>query len=408
MDVQPKADQLNVSISDTISIFAHTVKEDPIRSDETSYNLVGLNNDPIFGKNAASFYTQLRLSILEPDFGLYPITDSIVFSMVYDTIYGDSNAQHTFKIYELNEDMYRDSIYFSNKEFLTKSTPVGTKTFIPNYKDSVIVDGDTINKSPALLRIHLNKSLGDKFLSNSSKMETNEDFCKFFKGFYVTSSSATGEGSIMSFKLVDIQSKVTLYYHNMTDTSKYTFYINDYAARVNHFNHTKYQFANPFLKSQIFGDTAKGQKVLYLQSMAGLKVHFSLPYLKDFVKEGKIAINKADLVLSVDDSTDQSLGKYSPPPQLMLVEERDGEMYVLVDQLEGEGYYGGKYNKKTKEYKFNIARHIQQILDGVKENRTLTIVVYTSHRTNIANRVVLKGPGRSDGLKLHITYTKLY
>jgi len=408
MDVHPETDQLNVSQSDTITIFAHSVKEDPIRSDETSYNLVGFNNDPIFGKNTASFYTQIRLSVLEPDFGVYPVADSIVLSMVYDTIYGDTNAQHTLKIYELNEVIYRDSIYYSNREFLTTGSPIATKTFIPNYKDSVIVDGDTINKCPPLVRINLNKSLGQKLLNNSSKFVSNDEFCKFFKGLYVTSSATTGEGSIMSFKLIEIQSKVTLYYHNLKDTTKYTFYINDFSARINHFNHTKYQYADSYLRSQIYGDTAKGQKVLYLQSMAGLKVRFSLPYIKDFVKQGKIAINKADLVFTIDDSTDISFNRYLPPLQLMIVEEIDNEMFVIVDQMEGEGYYGGIYNKKTKEYKFNISRHIQHILDGIKENRVLTLIVYSSYRSNIANRVVLKGPERNAGLKLHITYTKLY
>ena len=55
----------------------------------------------------------------------------------------------------------------------------------------------------------------------------------------------------------------------------------------------------------------------------------------------------------------------------MLVEERDGEMYVLVDQLEGEGYYGGKYNKKTKEYRYRCTKcgKIKTKQSGKNKNR---------------------------------------
>jgi hypothetical protein len=103
------------------------------------------------------------------------------------------------------------------------------------------------------------------------------------------------------------------------------------------------------------------------------------------------------------------LSTYAPPTQLVLLEEKDGLIRFLQDQYEGMSYYGGAYNSSNKEYRFNIARHLQQVVNGIKENLGLYLVVWTSDRPNKANRVVLNGAKRHSGnMRLQITYTKLY
>ena len=146
--------------------------------------------------------------------------------------------------------------------------------------------------------------------------------------------------------------------------------------------------------------------------MGGLKVRILFPTLRDLGINGRIAINKANLIVSLDNN-DNTVSDYAPPTQLVLLEEKDGKIRFLLDQYEGMTYYGGAYNSSKKEYKFNIARHIQQVIDGPerngKENLGLYLVVWTADRPNSANRVVLKGPKRQSGnLRLQVTYTKLY
>ena len=411
MNVQPANDKMNVVHCDTISLVAYSTKEDSIRSDQSYYNLLGCSNDPIFGKNSASFYTQIRLSSDNVYFGVNPVLDSMVLSLVYGSVYGDTSAKQTVKVYELAQNIYKDSMYFSNRDFLTTGVPLATKTFVPDIRDSIKLGKDTVTKYAPQLRIRLNPLLGQKFINESGQtpIADNTDFLNFFKGLYLTTTPTSGEGSIINFNLINTQSNVTLYYHNSKDTTSYDFVIDAYSQRVNHFNHTKYQYANSYLRSEISGDTTKGKNVLYIQSMAGLKVRILYPYLKDLVKKGKIVINKADFIVDVDDSTDISLSRYAPPAQLMLIEEQNGLIRYLADQYDGTAYYGGTYNSTKKEYSFNIARHIQQILDGVKDNLGLYLVVWTSDRPNTPNRVVLKGTKRKTGnIRLQITYTKLY
>lgn len=407
LEVQPTGDQLNVLHTDTLSLITYTTKEDSIRSDETSYGLLGSYLDPVFGLHSASFYTQLRLSSNNANFGVSPVADSVVLTLVYKAVYGDTLTPQTVNVYELDDKIYRDSSYFSNTSF-SASTLLGSKTFIPTPKDSVLVDG--VKKAPHL-RIKLNPLVAQKFIneSGSTNLSDNTNFLEFFKGLYVTTTPVGSNGAIISFDLLNSLSQMTLYYKNSdSDSLKYNFVINENCARVNHYEHNNYFQASSYLQSQvILGDTAKGDSILYLQSMGGLKVKIKYPYLMNLVSSGKIAINKAELIVKLD-NTDLTETKFAPPAQLTLIEEKDGKIRYIVDQYEGTNYFGGSFDVAKYEYHFNIARHLQQILNGDKENLGLSLVVWTANRPNTANRVMLNGSKRSDPLRLSITYTKLY
>jgi hypothetical protein len=412
MGVQPTRDMLNVVYCDTSTLIAYTVKDDSIRTDNTVYNLLGSNNDPVFGKNTASFYTQVQLSANNPVFGTSAMFDSLVLSLTYSgvsCVYGDTNSPMTVKVYQMAQSIYNDSVYFSNRDFLTSSAPLAIKTFIPKPRKNVIVGKDTFAPQ---LRIRLSDNLRDLFgqQPTTTSFANNTNFLQFFKGIYVMATPAAGEGSIISFDLLNPQSQISLYYHNSTDTTSFSFVMdNGGAERINHFNHTRYLYANPYLLSELNGDSIKkGSKILYVQSMAGLKVRIEYPYIQNLVKKGRIAINKAQLVIPVDDSTDISLPSYAPPYQLVLVEELGGLYRFLVDQDEGTSYYGGVYNSTAKTYTFNIALYLQRVLNGLEPNLGLYLEVWTGDRPSTPNRVVLKGPKRHPGMSLNITYTKLY
>lgn len=406
LDIQPEGDILHLLHTDTTSLVTYTVREDSIRCDETVLALAGQYSDPVFGVNSASFYTHIRLASNNADFGSSPVADSIVLTLVYKAVYGDTNTQQTINVYELNDDIYRDSSYYSNNSF-SYGTLLGSKSFVPAPLDSVKVDG--VNKAPHL-RVKLSAQLAQRFIdvSGSANLADNTNFLEFFKGLYVSMTPSGNPGAIISFDLLNSLSQVTLYYKNNTsDSLKYNFVINENCARINHFEHNNYIQASPYLTSQIAGDTVKGDSILYIQSMAGLKVKIKYPYIMDLISNGKVAINKAELIIKLDEN-DLTESEFAPPPQLVLLEEQDGKIRFVIDQYEGISYYGGLYNATKKEYRFNIARHIQQILNGEKENLGLSLVVWTADRPNKAHRVVLNGSKRIDPIRLSISYTKLY
>jgi len=54
---------------DTFSLVTYTIEEDSIISDNPSNVVLGSYIDPVFGSYNASFFTQLRLAGVDPNFG---------------------------------------------------------------------------------------------------------------------------------------------------------------------------------------------------------------------------------------------------------------------------------------------------------------------------------------------------
>lgn len=403
LNIQPEEDLLLLNYSDTASVISFTIREDSLKTDKLNRNMLGAFNDPLFGLTRASIYTQLVLSNTSPDFGTNPVVDSIALSLAYDPdYYGQLAQQQTLNVFELTEDMYYDSAYYSNRQFTANTTDlVSAYAFTPAPTDSVTVDG--IKLAPQL-RVLLPNSLGQSFLNNQSLMTTDKDFRTFFKGLHITTSDNPGvdQGALLTFSLIDPLSKVTLYYHNDSEDSlKFDFPIGSGAARVSNFYHDYSSVSD--INNQL-SDSTLGQNLTYVQALAGVKTKVWFPHVKSIVDSGRVAVNKAEVILQVEPGTESS---YSPPANLVILGiDSLGKSYALNDALEGIMHYGGEYDATNKLYKFNIARHMQFLLDGKINDYGFYIA--TTGAAVQANRVVLRGGANgSTPIKLKLTYTKL-
>jgi hypothetical protein len=422
LDVQPEDDLLNVAYSDTTSIRTRTVKEDSLRTDETLLftgdAIFGKYVDPIFGQSYASVYTQVRLPSSNPNFGVNPIIDSVVLAMVYDPtyIYGDTTttlATQTVNVYQLFEDIAQTTNYYSNQAVIKSSFDLaGSQTFVPTINDSVTTTG--VKEKPQL-RVRLNNIFGTTILNNQNtgNLESNTAFQSFMKGLYITaenSSLAPGAGNIVRLKMIDAKTRLSVYYHNTTEDSlKYEFPLSN-SARFSHFKHD-YTSVNSLLDNQINNATPPLQNAtVFVQANAGLKTKIEFPYLLHWIDSGAVSINKAELVIRVDTSLIFDYNTYQTPANLLLFQiNDDSTSNVLVpDYNEGSSYYGGAYNSTTKEYRFNIARYIQQILADKRNSNGIYLI--TQNGAVTASRLVLGGGDASSAfqMKLNITYTKLH
>lgn len=397
-NIQPAKDKISLAIDTTLKIISYTVIEDSLRSDDVSASLIGSYKDGVFGISTASVFTQCRLSSNNASFGTNPVLDSIVLSLVYDGFYGDTSFEQSFKVFELTEDIYKDSSYTSNRVFGYDQNEIASSDFYPSPKDSVSVEG--ANKTPHL-RIKLSDNLGQKLLdqSGSSNLANNDAFLAFFKGLYITPANVSQNvdvGAILYFNLLSALSKLTLYYHNSTDFSlAFDFLINDYCARINHFTH---DYSGVAVETQLNSpDSINGYNTVYVQAMAGVKSKILIPDIMNLAESGKIAINKAELIVELSQGT---FGPY-PQPDKMLVLKVDslGKNDFLLDQF--ESHYNGKYQSSSYSYRFNITRHIQSILSGEKDYGMYLLPYGT---VTSANRAIIEG---NQNMKLYITYTRV-
>lgn len=403
LEVTPPQDQLFVE-SDTVTVFAYSVLEDSLKTSYTALNLLGSQQDPVFGRSDASIYTQIHLSSVDVDFGDNPRADSLILYLKYNGYYGDTNTPLTLRIYEIAEDLYPDSVYYSTTRAAVHPAELGHLSFYPHPTDSVVIDG---NKVSATLRIPINiagSALAEKLLNASEEvLADNDEFVKYFKGLYLKVDPVPYHGAILYFSLTANLTGLRLYYQNEEEDSlSYTYVVSDGCQRFNHFDHEGYLFADPQLRKQvIYKDTLLGKQINYLHGMSGIKMRIWFPTLKDWGKTHRVGINEAQLILPNLDESDE----WTPPAKLALLQTADDNtLSTLDDESDGSTYFGGSYNTETREYRFRLNHYVQDLINQKDMGDGLTMIV--SGSAVRANRLILSGPQSAvRPMKLRIVYS---
>lgn len=414
IDLLPATDTLNIKSNDSTSIIAYSELQDSIRTDKTATFALGSLVDPVFGTSTASFYTQFQLYNTTFNFGQNPVLDSIVLTLQYSSIYGNTNTPQSIKVYEISQTLDPVKSYYSNNQAGIYPTMLANKTFRPAIKDSVKVYG---KKVAPHLRINLNQYtnyLGYKIINAPTAILTDAtSFYGYMRGLCVESSKINSGGGLTLFNPLGTETKLIVYYHNedVGDSLHCDLIIGSANARFTHIDHNNYADASPEFKSQVLNhDTTLGKTQLYLQGLAGVKMKVRLPFLTDFAKLGPIAVNNALLVLK-NITSDTS---FAPPPSLTLMKiDSTGYYSFLIDENEGPEYFGGIYNASARTYSFRITRYVQSILSGKEKNHDLYVMVNNPVKSLLnTNRIILNGtypplPAVSaDRIQFQMIYTK--
>lgn len=406
-------ENLTIQYSDTFNILTSLIKEDSIRTDFAGVNLLGIYHDSIMGVASSSIYTEITLAGTNVSFGQNAVLDSAVLSLKYlngVSFYGNILTPMSINVLQLSEQMIK-SEYYSNEDLTTNSTPLGTLTFTPQPADStkIISNGDTIKLAPQV-RIRLNDTFGQSIIdlgNNSNTISNNQTIKNLVNGFYITPTSTVtssslqkGEGSIITFDMNSSVSTLTLYYHNDTEANKsYSFLINSESKKYNRFAHN---YTNTDVEKHLAG-SGFDTTVTYVQSMGGVKTKLIIPNIKELAKQDNFIINKAELVFTINEGSDLTLNAIE---NMMLTGiNSSGTATFLVDYLEGSQYFGGSIDNTTKTYRFNISRHLQDLIQNNKEDYGFYLM--PSGASVNANRSVInsfKHP--SNKIKLNITYSK--
>jgi hypothetical protein len=395
-DVLDPNSLLNSLQVDTFELQTFTFVEDSIISDNPAYAVLGSYNDPSFGTVNAGFYTQFRLSGVNPNFGnLSEITiDSIVLGLEYRGYSGDFSAQN-LEVFEVSENFYLDSTYYAFDHLSTFSTNLvepGTESFVPNPNGVTVIGVDTVDTQ---LRIHLKKSLAQRFLYESvtggSNFSSNDNFVSYFKGLKIRVNNppqASGKGGVFYFDLNDPLSKMTIYYTKGDSKKTFDFLINSECADFNHvdINNSGKPVQN------VINDTISGQKEFYAQSFKSRAV-VNIPGLKNIPK--KAIIHNAQLILPIQHQTG---AKYYPGDDLSVSIRVDGA-------LGGIGVFG-VYDLFKKQYTIDIRNFVQALIRG--DISTTELILSPRFFINSADRIIFNGPETINKMRPRVvlTYTE--
>ena len=406
LEVLPDGEEMPIAWVDTFSVEARTVLYDSVPTSGLSSYLIGDFGDPIFGRVRSELFTQYQLGTTDIDFGSSPQIDSVVLNLAYSGAYGATDkfkGTMTFGVYELIDDLYStaagDSVYYSTSSPQVSATGLAELQFRPDLYADVVSGEDTL---PPSLRIPLDQSFGQRIL-DSDKLASNEVFLEDFKGLNVKPTDAmmpSGFGSILYFNMASSFTRLEVYYHNDDDDSlRINLDIQNSFGIHTAFNH---EFPASILAA-VADSTVAGADNLYIQSMAGLRMKIELPHLRTLSELGAVAINKAELVVPVDESV---VTEYGLPLSLQVTAiGEDGGPNFIDDFFEGADYYGGRYDSENGEYVFNVARHLQSLLSAPEEPDYGLFITNSGNAVH-ARRGVFNGTEHPDRpLKLRMTYT---
>ena len=403
-------ENLTTQFTDTLNIVTTLIREDSIQTLGASYNLLGIYNDSIFGPASASFYTEITLAGSNVNFEANALIDSVVLSLKYantTSSYGGNPTTQTIDVHRLTANL-SNTRYYSNETITHETSPLGSLTFLPNLKDSVVVTKNgTVTTLAPHVRIRLSDSFGQEILDagkDANYITDNAELLNLVKGLYITPSTtvnntalAKNEGAIIYYDMNSSLSTLTIFYRNDSVGDKsYSFLINSESKKFNHFDHN---YSNTEIEKQLTG-ISFDSTLTYVQAMAGVKTKLMIPNLKNLGIEGKIIVNKAEIIFPVSDIS----ANLDQIPSLALTAiNSSGQAIFLPD--DGNTNFGGEYDKTNRTYTFNISRHIQDIINNDKIDYGMYLVAKSS--ATIANRSIInsfKHP--SNNIKLNITYSK--
>jgi len=409
-DLLPGNDFVEILKIDTLSVWSYTMYDDSVRSDNPANVYLGHLYDPYFGTTTAEFVSQVRLgSAWDP---VNVTVDSVKLYMRLLDVKGGSTGTHTLELSEIDETIFTDSVYYSNKPVLLTGYNIANIT-LPQLKE------DTVND----IVVNLPPSFGDYILRDTTKMfykNAATDFRSYFKGFYfqlvsdfdpvivTLSLSSPATSSAYSNYFV-------LFMHNEADLKKEYFLILDavnknaaFSKYSHFFNDASLDYMNDHINK---GHT---DTVSFLQSLNGVYTRIVLPGLEDLkndpsfskdIADKKIAINRARLTLPLHFDGDLYTSATAPSEMLLRYKTKSGYIYTVPDYFvdNSHAFFDGGIDATSTMYNFNLAFFVQVYLEDLENDIKPELELYQASGLKNA---LFRANGNSTPPKFELTYTK--
>lgn len=409
----------------SFDVIAYNIdNHDTIRTDATKLGagVLGVFNEGQFGRQRASYLTQLRLSTYDPDFGTNAAVDSVVLvikpAYAADTVttttdenyvypdgsvaakkvvntypvnkYGNApTAKMTIKVNEVTDFLNGSGdVAYSNTVAAT-GAELGSKDFFGKVNSVTITrdsDASSIFTSTVGLRIPLSASFfKTKIIDKKDQPELQDasNFIRYFKGLRI--SVAEDDGYLMQFTPNDME--LIMYYkydktENGTTTRPQAVYTFSLGAGNTHIGQYQYDRSGAQLPTYVQGNTTTGDLKLFAQGMGGPSIGVKLPVatineLKQLYQNNKAAIINARIRIYTDATAWNN--KYAKPTGFTILQkdkDTDGkettnfttDLLNLIGSNNFAIYKSYDLDKNPAYYDFTVTKSVKDIVEGGADN----------------------------------------
>jgi hypothetical protein len=373
--------------SEKFNVISYNKPLNPIQTNNLGLNMLGVYDDPTYGRTVASLLTQVNTSLLDPSFGDNVILDSVVLTIPFfsrnvgvidetfidyeiDSLLPRGESYNPIKLsifentyflrdFNPNDDFDSDQAYFSNKS-ASSTEQIGTldlesvlideiESLTISNQEIILTDGaDTdaviterlsprirlvwdkdVAEDDAVISYWTNKIIAQEGLSTLSNPNNFNDY---FRGLYFKAEpeSMSDNGSLMLLNLSQQESNITLYYSFDSPTQEGE---RDQSIYLLTFSPTRVNFfENDFTTLIPTGDEVNGDDRLFLKggegSLAGIKLFDGLNSDDDDTTDNTFEAWRKQYVILNDQGEFESYRR--------LINEANLIFYVDQDQVMGE------------------------------------------------------------------------
>jgi hypothetical protein len=403
----------NIQYTDTFTLYGHTVRIDSVFSSNSPFKFLGSHQDAVFGRTDASILTNFNIpndkTFLE--FGPNPYLVKAELVLVVNSLdfTGDITKPLKYEVYLLQHPLAVNGFYSTKDYSLASQVNIGT------YTGTFTPIGDKLG-----VRIPIDYHFAQALITNTAALVSSEIMQNTYKGFYITCKNShlnptSLQGHIANFNLSHPNSGLVIYYkpdgnNPLKQVETYTFTFDGRnAKRVNEVDYKPFVSSDIQLQKQLQGDTVLGANYWFLKGMNGTRIKIYIPYLSNLKSLGNVLISRAELTIYIDPAKNPNT---SPAPlrlALFATDSLNRELFTADQSSFDIARYGGDFQASEGKYVFNIAREVQQIINGTKKNYGFWLVVanpdrvFASRRDDNISHIVLGGHSSVKKARMKIT-----
>lgn len=431
---------VNVSFIDSFTVNTSTVQLANLPNIGPGSLVVGKATDARFGTVRSASYFRVGFTNFTNDIPENAVFDSLNLVLKPSNsryYYGDTTKVQKINVHQLTQALETKTItggiqntatpfyvtgasIFSDQTFDYDASPIGSVSFNPRIRSM-----DSLN-------IRLSQAIGQSFFdlikSNDIRVASNENFHNYFKGLVLVPDEANTVA--LGFRDT-LEVKVNYSYVGTDGFKKTSSKVLSITDRTFKYNNNSYDRSGTAFETltatnrEVPSSITAG--VTFVQAGTGVVAKIDLPWLKEFLLQDNISINKANLVIETTGAVNNA---YPPPASMvLLVADHDDVPVSYIfnayrDGAQQAGYNAGNQYGSNGRYSFDMIQYLRNLKStSIYDNTTLylsAIIPPASTVTrdeptptlrifdtfNAFNSVFVATENGSPQIKLNILYTK--